>query len=96
MTVIDVRELTVKQRCEKVLALVPSVSDYNAHVIALTVALAHGGTRATRQIELIAEDIQRVQEQQAVLRKQYTELRTELEQELANLAGKIADEGEVS
>jgi hypothetical protein len=44
---------------------------------------------------MIAEDIERVNEQRAVLRKEYADLRAELEQELANLASKIADEGEV-
>ena len=94
MTVTDTPELTVEQRVKKILSLVPSYAG-DTQVIALTVALAHGGTRATRRIELIADDIAGVSEQQTVLRKQYTDLRKELEQELAGLARKIADEGEV-
>lgn len=81
----DVRELTIEGRVRRILGFLPALSAHDVRIIALTVALARGGTPASDRIEQLAGDIDELREQQAVLRERHTALREELETVLAGL-----------
>jgi len=89
MAATEVRELTVEQRVKKVMAFAPALMSMDAPVISLTVMLAHGGTRASRYVEQLADDLAGLNEQRTILREQMNALRDELEQKLRDLGAEM-------